>query len=100
MEIPLQEAVYPVRLVVHTRCELERLRLNTLRVLGWMGPKADVDNMEKLNVLTLPGLELRPLSCPARTQSLYRLSYPVPTGWRVSVRSQNNAVLKVIVSWR
>jgi hypothetical protein len=27
--------------------------------------------------LTLPGLEPRPLSRPARSQSLYRLRYPV-----------------------
>jgi hypothetical protein len=26
--------------------------------------------------LTLPGLELRPLGCPARSQSLYRQRYP------------------------
>jgi hypothetical protein len=31
--------------------------------------------MEKRKFLTLPGLELRPLCCPARSQSLYRLRY-------------------------
>jgi hypothetical protein len=34
-----------------------------------------LDDMEKRKFLTLPGLELRPLSRPARGQSLYRLSY-------------------------
>jgi hypothetical protein len=40
---------------------------------GWVGPRADV---EKRKLLTLPGLELGPLGSPARSQSLYRLSYP------------------------
>jgi hypothetical protein len=39
-------------------------------------PRAGVDDLEKRKFLTLPGLELRPLSRPARSQSLYRLSYP------------------------
>jgi hypothetical protein len=32
--------------------------------------------LEKVKFLTLPGLELRTLSRPARSQSLYRLHYP------------------------
>jgi hypothetical protein len=36
-------------------------------------PKAGLDDMEKRKFLTLPGLELRPLDRPARSQSLYRL---------------------------
>jgi hypothetical protein len=43
---------------------------------GWVDPRADLDNMEKWKFLTLPGLEPRPLSRPARSQSLYRLRYP------------------------
>jgi hypothetical protein len=43
---------------------------------GWMGPSAGLDGMEKRKFLTLSGLELRPLGCPGRSQSLYRLSYP------------------------
>jgi hypothetical protein len=38
-------------------------------------PRAGLDNVEKRKLLTLPGLELRPLGRPARSQSLYRLSY-------------------------
>jgi hypothetical protein len=38
---------------------------------GWVGPRAGLDDVEKINFLTLPGLELRP-----RSQSLYRLRYP------------------------
>jgi hypothetical protein len=39
-------------------------------------PRAALDHMEKRKFLTLPGLELKPLSRPARSQSLYRLRYP------------------------
>jgi hypothetical protein len=38
-------------------------------------PRASLDDMEKRKFLTLPGLEFRPLSCLARSQLLYRLSY-------------------------
>jgi hypothetical protein len=41
-----------------------------------VGPRTGVDDVEKRNFLTLSGLELRPLGRPARSQSLYRLSYP------------------------
>jgi hypothetical protein len=37
-------------------------------------PRAGLDDVEKRKFLTLPGLELRPLCCPACRQSLYRLS--------------------------
>jgi hypothetical protein len=43
---------------------------------GWVGPRAGLDDMEKGKYLPLPGLELRPLGHPARSQSLYRLRYP------------------------
>jgi hypothetical protein len=35
-----------------------------------------LDDVENRKFLTLPGLELRPLCLPARSQSLYRLNYP------------------------
>jgi hypothetical protein len=38
-------------------------------------PRADLDDLEKRKYLTLSGLELRSLGRPARSQSLYRLSY-------------------------
>jgi hypothetical protein len=42
-------------------------------------PRTGVDDMEKRKFLTLPGLELRPLTRPARIQSLYRLpTLPAP----------------------
>jgi hypothetical protein len=43
---------------------------------GWVDPRAGLDDLEKRKFLTLPGFELRPLSRPARNQSLYRLRYP------------------------
>jgi hypothetical protein len=43
---------------------------------GRVGPRAGLDYMEKRKFLTLPGLELRPIG-QARSQSLYRLRYPV-----------------------
>jgi hypothetical protein len=38
---------------------------------GWVDPRAGLDDVEKRKFLTLLGLELRPLSRPARSQSLY-----------------------------
>jgi hypothetical protein len=39
-------------------------------------PRAGLDDVEKRKFLTLPWLKLQPLGRPARSQSLYRLSYP------------------------
>jgi hypothetical protein len=41
-----------------------------------VGPTAGLDDVEKRKVLTLQGLEFEPLGRPARSQSLYELSYP------------------------
>jgi hypothetical protein len=43
---------------------------------AWVDPKAGLYDAEKRKFLTLPGLELRPLSCPAHGKSLYCLRYP------------------------
>jgi hypothetical protein len=43
---------------------------------GWVDPRTGLDDVEKRKFLILPGLELRPLGRVARSQSLYRLSYP------------------------
>jgi hypothetical protein len=45
-------------------------------IAGWVDPRAGLDDLENRKFLTLQGLELRPLRHPARSQSLYRLSYP------------------------
>jgi hypothetical protein len=39
-------------------------------------PRVGLDDVEKRKFLSLPGLKLRPLSPPARSQSLYRIRYP------------------------
>jgi hypothetical protein len=39
-------------------------------------PQSRSGRLGKKKLLTLPGLELRPLGCPSRSQSLYRLRYP------------------------
>jgi hypothetical protein len=41
-----------------------------------VSPRAGLGDVEKRKFLTLPGLELQLLGRPARSQSLYRLSYP------------------------
>jgi hypothetical protein len=46
-------------------------------IWGWVDPRAGLDDVEKRKFLTIPRLELRPLGRPARSQSLYRLLYPV-----------------------
>jgi hypothetical protein len=43
---------------------------------GWVCLRTSLDGMEKRKLLTLLGLELRPLSHPTHSQSLYRLRYP------------------------
>jgi hypothetical protein len=43
------------------------------RKLG--GPQSRTGRFGEEKFLTLPGLELRPLGRPARSQSLYRLRY-------------------------
>jgi hypothetical protein len=43
---------------------------------GWVDPRAGLDDVDKRKFLTIPGLELRPLARPARSQSLYWLRYP------------------------
>jgi hypothetical protein len=40
-----------------------------------VGPRVGVEDEEKRKFLTLPGLEIRPLGFPARSQSLYLLAY-------------------------
>jgi hypothetical protein len=49
---------------------------DTHSIRGSVGPRAGLHNLEKTKFLTLPGLKLRPLSRPARSQSLYRLHSP------------------------
>jgi hypothetical protein len=50
--------------------------LDTHRGGGWMDPTAGLDDVEKRKFLILPGLELRCLGSPVRSQPLYRIRYP------------------------
>jgi hypothetical protein len=43
---------------------------------GWVDPRANLDDMEERKFSTLPGLELRPLCRPARSQPL--TDYAIP----------------------
>jgi hypothetical protein len=44
---------------------------------GWVDPKAGLDDVKKSKLLTLPGLELRPLSrCPSGLQCTTCFSIP------------------------
>jgi hypothetical protein len=53
-------------------------------LIGWVDPRAGLDDVEKRKFLTLSGLELRFFGHPTRSQSLYRLRYPGSRGqeWR------------------
>jgi hypothetical protein len=42
---------------------------------GWVDITASLDELKR-KLLTLPGLELKPLGRPARSQPLYRLRHP------------------------
>jgi hypothetical protein len=49
----------------------EKRAAATHSIEGWVGPRARLDDLEKRKFFTLPGLELRPLCHPARSQPLY-----------------------------
>jgi hypothetical protein len=55
-----------------------RFTAGTHWIGGWVDPRAGLDDVEKRQFLALPGLELRTLRRPARSQSLYLLRYPTP----------------------
>jgi hypothetical protein len=57
---------------LYSRGKSPRYALN--RRLGWL--QSRLDDLQKRKLLTLPGLDLRSLSRPARSQSLYRLRCP------------------------
>jgi hypothetical protein len=45
-------------------------------IVGWVDPRAGLDDVEQRKFLTLQGLELRPLGRSAHIQSLCQLHYP------------------------
>jgi hypothetical protein len=42
---------------------------------GWVRPRAILNDVERIKILTLPGLDLQPLSHSECSQLLYRLHY-------------------------
>jgi hypothetical protein len=54
----------------------ERALGTTHWIEGSVGPRAGLDDVVKRTFFNLPGLELRPLGRPSRSQLLYRLRYP------------------------
>jgi hypothetical protein len=71
---------------------------------GWVGPRTGLDDVEKRKLLTLPGLELRPLGRPARSQSLYQISVQNPFltyGVLSSIKIKRGMTLDLLtpVSW-
>jgi hypothetical protein len=63
---------------------------------GWVNPRAGLDDVEKRKLFTLAGLELRHLSRPALSQSLYRLLYPAsPSQFRTERKDRPPLELKV-----
>jgi hypothetical protein len=63
---------------------------------GWGVPRGGLDAVKKRKFLILPGLELRPLGRPARSQSLYRLSYPGSWNGKGQIRKWRNSVSLLI----
>jgi hypothetical protein len=52
---------------------------------NWLGPSAGVDDVQKRKILTLPGLELRPVCLPARSQSLSHLPIEHWMGTKIDI---------------
>jgi hypothetical protein len=42
-------------------------------IRGWESLRTGLDDVERREIFTIPGLELRNLGCPTSNQSLYRL---------------------------
>jgi hypothetical protein len=58
------------------RFTIREITTGTHWIGGWVGPRAGLDDMDKWKLLPSPGLELRHLGRPARSQSLYQLRHP------------------------
>jgi hypothetical protein len=74
-----------------------RFARGTHWIRGWVDPFAGLDDVEKKKFLTLPGLEIRPFSRPARSQSLYRLRYPGSLNITVLRRNNRSIVLERVL---
>jgi hypothetical protein len=56
-------------------CEWSTSPSGTQWIRGSVGPRTDLDDVERKKIVTLPRLELRPLRRSACSQSLYWLRY-------------------------
>jgi hypothetical protein len=65
---------------------------------GWVDPRAALNDVEKRKFFTLPGLELRTLCRPARSQSIYRLRYPGSTG-SIMKTEFNNFIMMTLATY-
>jgi hypothetical protein len=72
--LSLTSALYEVGGQRHAPAALPRERPGTHCIGGWVGPTAGVDGCGKSRPLT----GIRSPDRPARSESLYRLSYPGP----------------------
>jgi hypothetical protein len=63
---------------------------------GWVDPRAGLDGVEKKKFVTLPGFELRPLGCPAHSQSLYDYATPAPVYKLAPVRHVGQTYIIII----
>jgi hypothetical protein len=66
-------------------------------IWGWVGPRTGQDVTDKRKFLILPELELRPLSRPACSQSLYWLCYLGPIRYQIKVINTSFSVWVVMV---
>jgi hypothetical protein len=66
----------------------------------WVGPRIGLDDVGKRKILPLPGLELRYLGLPGRSQSLYRRCYPGLNGRKLCVKHAliKNTIAKYTLS--
>jgi hypothetical protein len=64
-----------------------------------VGRRVGLDDIEKLKSLTLPGLEFRPLSRPAHSQSLYRLRYRDSHSDEIMTKLNSNSFYNMYTSW-
>jgi hypothetical protein len=64
---------------------------------GWVNPRTGLDDVDMRNFLIIPGLEIRPLGRPDRSQSLCRLRYPGSWGTLYRILYRIFYVLNVLI---
>jgi hypothetical protein len=75
--------------------------LGTHCIGGWVGPRTGLD-VERRNILPLPGRGRWALGRPARSQSLQRLRYPLMPAkhlWISTTIKRNIKLIKLAITW-